>query len=256
MCALFPACEWPLDAPIGHQHIISGAFAGFESFDDFYHFTFPDDLPRIQLDRPMLSAGDTGDENPTTVEKKLNHNASERVRRRKMNDLYSSLRSMLPPSEQTKRLSIPATVSRMLKYIPELQSQVEILLQKKQQILSTICKQDDHDLSNQHHQNKTKLSDGFKVSPFTVSGTKVSDTEATIQISTFGPTSQGIPPLSPILRGLEEDGLFLTDASCFESFGGRVFYNLNFQVETTYNLEAMLLVLNEKLLSLYKKRKA
>ncbi|MBA0687698.1 hypothetical protein Goari_015212, partial [Gossypium aridum] len=117
----------------------------------------------------------------------------------------------------------------MLKYIPELQSQVEILLQKKQQILSTICKQDDHDVSNQDHQNKTKLSDGFKVSPFTVSGTKVSDTEATIQISTFGPTSQGIPPLSPILRGLEEDGLFLTDASCFESFGGRVFYNLNFQ---------------------------
>ncbi|MBA0755305.1 hypothetical protein Gogos_019893, partial [Gossypium gossypioides] len=117
----------------------------------------------------------------------------------------------------------------MLKYIPELQSQVEILLQKKQQILSTICKQDDHDLSNQHHQNKTKLSDGFKVSPFTVSGTKVSDTEVTIQISTFGPTSQGIPPLSPILHGLEEDGIFLTDASCFESFGGRVFYNLNFQ---------------------------
>ncbi|TYI03816.1 hypothetical protein ES332_A11G368000v1 [Gossypium tomentosum] len=220
MCALFPVCEWPLDAPIGHQHIISGALAGFESFDDFHNFTFHDDMPRIQLDRPMLSAGDTGDENQPP----------ERVRRRKMNDLYSSLRSMLPPSEQTKRLSIPATVSRMLKYMPELQSQVEILLQKKQQILSTICKQDDHDLINQHHQNKTKLSDGFKVSPFTVSGTKVSDTEATIQISTVGPKSQGIPLLSPILYGLEEDGLFLTDASCFESFGGRVFYNLNFQV--------------------------
>ncbi|PPD82746.1 hypothetical protein GOBAR_DD20329 [Gossypium barbadense] len=101
MCALFPACEWPLDAPIGRQHIISGAFAGFESFEGFHHFTFPDDLPRIQLDRPMFSAGDTGNENPTTVDKKLNHNASERVRRRKMNDLYSSLRSMLPPSEQT-----------------------------------------------------------------------------------------------------------------------------------------------------------
>lgn len=128
-----------------------------------------------------------------------------------------------------KRLSIPATVSRMLKYIPELQSQVEIMLQKKQQILSIICKQDDHDLIH-HHQNKTNVSDGFKASPFTVSGTKVSDTEAAIQISTFGPMSLGTPPLSAILLGLEEDGLFLTDASCFESFGGRVFYNLNFQV--------------------------
>lgn len=36
----------------------------------------------------------------TVLEKKLNHNASERDRRRKLNGLYSSLRDLLPPSDQ------------------------------------------------------------------------------------------------------------------------------------------------------------
>ncbi|OMO81682.1 hypothetical protein CCACVL1_12298, partial [Corchorus capsularis] len=33
--------------------------------------------------------------------KKLNHNASERDRRKKINNLYSSLRSLLPAAAQT-----------------------------------------------------------------------------------------------------------------------------------------------------------
>lgn len=36
----------------------------------------------------------------TVLEKKLNHNASERDRRRKLNALYSSLRALLPLSDQ------------------------------------------------------------------------------------------------------------------------------------------------------------
>lgn len=36
--------------------------------------------------------------------KKLNHNASERDRRKRINDLYSSLRSLLPQSDQTVRI--------------------------------------------------------------------------------------------------------------------------------------------------------
>ena len=38
---------------------------------------------------------------PAMVVKKLNHNASERDRRKKMNTLYSSLRSLLPAADQT-----------------------------------------------------------------------------------------------------------------------------------------------------------
>ncbi|XVE60981.1 hypothetical protein DITRI_Ditri06bG0004200 [Diplodiscus trichospermus] len=236
MCALtplFPVCEWPLDAPISHDQISYG-FAETESFADFLHFT--PTLPQIQLDASLLSSGDSGN-NPTVV-KKLNHNASERDRRRKVNSLYFSLRSLLPVSEQTKRLSIPATVSRVLKYIPELQAQVERLVQKKDEILSRISRQE----KIVDQQKKRKL-DGFKNEPVSISVTRVSESEVVIQISTFQASQT---PLSAILLRLEEDGLFLTDASCFESFGGRV--------ERTYYLDAV--VFSEKLLSLYGKRKA
>ena len=40
------------------------------------------------------------DRGAVVLEKKLNHNASERDRRRKLNALYSSLRALLPLSDQ------------------------------------------------------------------------------------------------------------------------------------------------------------
>ena len=136
-----------------------------------------------------------------------------------------------------KRLSIPATISRVVKYIPELQAQVERLVQKKKEILSRISRQDEF----AHQQNKRRL-DRLKTSPFTISVSRISETEVVIQISTFRASQI---PLSAILLNLEEDGLFLTDASFFESFGGKVFYNLNFQVRfsnLTFRLQLILLV--------------
>uniref|UniRef100_A0A803QPJ0 BHLH domain-containing protein n=1 Tax=Cannabis sativa TaxID=3483 RepID=A0A803QPJ0_CANSA len=79
----------------------------------------------------------TIDSDPSMV-KKLNHNASERDRRKKINDLYSSLRALLPLSDQTKKMSIPATVSRVLKYVPLLQEEVEGLVRKRDELLSRI----------------------------------------------------------------------------------------------------------------------
>ncbi|XP_021297457.1 transcription factor ORG2 isoform X2 [Herrania umbratica] len=232
MCALtpFPVCEWPLDAPINHIEQISYA----EGFEDFHHFTST--LPPIELDGSPSFSGDSGN-NPIVL-RKLNHNARERDRRKKINSLYTSLRSLLPLSEQT-RLSIPATISRVLKYIPELQAHVERLAQRKEEILS---RQDEFSCDQD---NKREGS-----SPFAMSVSRVSEREVVVQISTFRAFET---PLSRVLFNLEEDGLFLTEASCFESFGGRVFYNLHFQVERTYNLEGV--VLNEKLSSLYEKRK-
>lgn len=46
------------------------------------------------------SNNDQDEDRGTVLEKKLNHNASERDRRRKLNVLYSSLRDLLPPSDQ------------------------------------------------------------------------------------------------------------------------------------------------------------
>ncbi|KAL8095267.1 hypothetical protein AgCh_036648 [Apium graveolens] len=70
--------------------------------------------------------------NPTGLVKKLNHNASERDRRKKINNLYSSLFSLLSDSNRMKKLSIPAIVARVVKYIPELQKEAETLVQKKE----------------------------------------------------------------------------------------------------------------------------
>nr|XP_009796478.1 PREDICTED: transcription factor bHLH101-like [Nicotiana sylvestris] len=68
------------------------------------------------------------------IVKKLNHNASERDRRKNTNSLYSSLRFLLPATDQTKKVSLPATVGRVLKYIPELKKEVERLTQKKENL--------------------------------------------------------------------------------------------------------------------------
>ena len=53
---------------------------------------------------PPISLAGSGD---LTVVKKLNHNASERDRRKKINSLYSSLRSMLPLADQSVLFFLP-----------------------------------------------------------------------------------------------------------------------------------------------------
>ena len=59
-----------------------------------------------------------------------------------------------------------------------------------------------------------------------VSTSRLSDKEIVVQISTFKVHES---PLSEFLLNLEEDGLLVINASSFESFGGRVFYNLHLQ---------------------------
>eukprot|EP01018_Ginkgo_biloba_P009283 Gb_33928 [translate_table: standard] len=71
--------------------------------------------------------------------KKLSHNANERQRRRKLNVLYSKLRSLLPatsPAITKKKLSIPAVVCRVLKYIPQLRKQIEDLSRQREELLA------------------------------------------------------------------------------------------------------------------------
>ena len=60
-----------------------------------------------------------------------------------------------------------------------------------------------------------------------VSTGRLSDKEVVVQISTFKVHES---PLSEVLLNLKEDGLLVINASSFESFGGRVFYNLHLQV--------------------------
>ncbi|KAK7829573.1 transcription factor org2 [Quercus suber] len=158
---------------------------------------------------------------PSTMAKRLYHNASERDRRKKINTLYSTLRSLLPKADQAEKLSVPDTVSWMLKYIPELEQQVEVLIQKKEELISRISTQ-----GEQIHQENQRTIVG-RSSLSAVSANWLNDNEVMIQISIYKVHKS---PLADILLNLEKDGFLVLNASSFECFGGRIFHNLHLQV--------------------------
>ncbi|KAK1303275.1 hypothetical protein QJS10_CPB11g01573 [Acorus calamus] len=80
---------------------------------------------------------------PSTSKTKLNHNAYERDRRRKLNSLFSSLQSLLPGIDEKNKMSVPTTISRILKYIPELQKHVEGLRRLKEEMVMKISRRGD-----------------------------------------------------------------------------------------------------------------
>ncbi|KAL0772591.1 hypothetical protein Bca101_037742 [Brassica carinata] len=129
------------------------------------------------------------DKNPV-VTKKLKHNASERDRQKKINSLFSSLRSCLPASDQS--------------YIPELQEEVKKLIQKKEELLVRVSGQRDIE----HHVKQQPKVVVRYVS--TVSVTRLGDNEVMVQISSSKIHSFWI---SNVLSGLEEDGF--CSCGCF-----------------------------------------
>ncbi|CAA3018763.1 transcription factor ORG2-like [Olea europaea subsp. europaea] len=176
--------------------------------------------------------------------KKLNHNASERDRRKRINTQYSTLRSLLPVADQRKKLSIPSTVSRVLKYIPELQKEVERLLEKKENLVAKISKQEN---SIQHRKQRRTVD--HQSSILAVSANRIGDRDVVIQLSKLK-TKKG--SFSEALLELEQEGILVLNASSFESFDGRVFYNLHLQVQGSQAIDVE--ILKEKILSLYEKR--
>ncbi|XP_022855256.1 transcription factor ORG2-like isoform X2 [Olea europaea var. sylvestris] len=155
--------------------------------------------------------------------KKIDHNASERDRRKRINTLDYTLRSLLPVADQRKRLSIPLTVSRVLKYVPELQKEVERLLEKKENLVARISKQE-----NSIQYRKQRRTADHQSSILAVSANRICDRDVVIQLSKLK-TKTG--SFSEALLELEQEGILVLNASSFESFDGRVFYNLHLQVQ-------------------------
>ncbi|RID65093.1 hypothetical protein BRARA_D00313 [Brassica rapa] len=232
MCALVPPLfrnfGWPLTGEYesyygGGDHLTNGTI-----------FDFPETFGVVhQQNRLGVSVSSEGigiDMNPV-VTKKLKHNASERDRRKKINSLFSSLRSCLPASDQSKKLSIPQTVSRSLKYIPELQEEVKKLIQKKEELLVRVSGQRDIE----HHVKQQPKSVGGSgrytnvVARYvsTVSVTRLGDNKVMVQISSSKIHSFSI---SNVLSGLEEDKFVLVDVSSPRSHGERLFYTLHLQM--------------------------
>ncbi|PWA41219.1 Achaete-scute transcription factor-related protein [Artemisia annua] len=187
----------------------------------------------------IAANGSTGDD--TVVAKKINHNAGERDRRKRVNDLYSYLRSLLPISSyHKKKVSIPETVSSAVKYIPELQKEVERLKHKKEKVQwsssPTINAKQEH-LAIKKKSCKTKTN-SFLVSSVNVLG----DKEVVIQLissTDHTSTNKEIGFLSKVLENLEhdEDGFVLLNATTMKCSGeGMVLNTLHLQVQGDHKI--------------------
>ncbi|KAK4743271.1 hypothetical protein SAY87_001272 [Trapa incisa] len=72
----------------------------------------------------------------SSVVKKQDHNAKERVRRKKLNASCLALGELLPPSRRSKkRWSVPMIIDRVVEYIPELRQEIEDLTLKKEKMI-------------------------------------------------------------------------------------------------------------------------
>ncbi|XP_073277065.1 transcription factor ORG2-like isoform X1 [Primulina huaijiensis] len=226
---------WPLENPIGHNDYVSGekySDQNSESIDLHCHMT--------------REFGDTN-----KIFEKLNHNASERDRRKKMNTMYSTLRELLPSEDLSRKLSIPATISRVLKYIPELQKEMGTLIQKKENLMSKKSKmvfQEDSTIDFRRQRSRKPICDN---SSSALSATRISDQEIVLQIS-MAKYEKG--SFSNALWCLEKEGFLVLSASCFQSSGGRVFYNAH--VQQGQGCQIMdVSILKEKVWSFYDKGK-
>uniref|UniRef100_A0ACD5XGA6 Uncharacterized protein n=2 Tax=Avena sativa TaxID=4498 RepID=A0ACD5XGA6_AVESA len=145
--------------------------------------------------------------------RKISHNAYERDRRKELNGLYSSLRSVLPDTDHTKKLSIPITVTKALKYIPELQKEVGTLEKKKEELTRASCK-------------PGVVSMTEHTAPI-VSATCVDERDIMVQVSLVS-NMAGALPMSKCIKVLENEGLRLVSSST-SAFQNRTFYSLHLQ---------------------------
>ncbi|KAK9125058.1 hypothetical protein Scep_013904 [Stephania cephalantha] len=257
MCAfssLFSTFVWPSSI---EDQIIS---TSHNTIDHEYHQNWPSSSPTdddhhlfMDLDHAQkLSDHDnyTATTSDPTKAKRMNHNASERDRRKKLNTLYSTLRSLLPAVDLSKKLSIPGTVSRVLKYIPEQQKQVERLVQRKEEILSSIAKQgNDHNSNGNLMMTSNQKKCALKQSFTRVSTSLIDDKEVLVQICALKLKRN---QLSEVLLNLEREDLQILNASSSATAGNRVFYTLHFQVKDTKRVECELL--NEKVKYLFERK--
>ncbi|KAL9155024.1 hypothetical protein ABFS82_10G155100 [Erythranthe guttata] len=220
----FCSVGWLLDDPISHDHHQANMinYLSADRPQDTSEYSIDLHSPNSSRTNPKINGGDGN----KTV-KKLNHNASERDRRKKINNLYSSLRSLLPNEDQSRKLSIPATVSRVVKYIPEIQKEVERLTHKKEMLTSKITSPSAPSSFGLKKQNNINSS--------AVTATQIGEREIVFQISKADYQKRALQ-ISEAVTTFEEQGFLLTNATSFESFDGRIFFNLHIQAQGNHQV--------------------
>ncbi|KAL9265053.1 Transcription factor ORG2-like protein [Drosera capensis] len=141
-----------------------------------------------------------------------------------------------------KKLSIPATVSRVVKYIPELQKEVGSLLQKKEKLMTS------RSVSLQEARQRTSEADQCS-SSCSVSVSKLGDMEFVVQISTSKAHKR--VSLSHVLSMLEENGLLVIDVSSFRTNAGLDLFTVHLYVDGMQQISCVWL--RQQLLALNKK---
>ncbi|XP_022966445.1 transcription factor bHLH101-like [Cucurbita maxima] len=215
----------------------SELFIQFSSPQPSHHVKVESCSPPSAGDGRHRGGGGFGSDDPVAVAKKLKHNASERDRRKKMNSLYTSLRCLLPSTNRTKTMSNPATISRALKYIPELRQQVEELRRRKQG-LETKINAITHDQQKQVRKNKDAPWMGCS----SCAVNWLRENEALLQL-----TSNDTLKLkfSQILHSLDEDELLVKTVSTFRLFDGRHFFTLLVQAKPNTPSRVLQEILNK-----------
>ncbi|CAA7410884.1 unnamed protein product [Spirodela intermedia] len=211
---------WPAEGSAAVCEVNPGeTFVGGEGFGFYPSAVVVAATPRVA--GTTIRSWPTSEES-STMKRKQSHNAYERDRRKKMNSLYSSLRTLLPESDQSKKLSIPNTVSKVLEYVPDLQRQVERLARKKEEILARMSSEKDGDPL------RTRGGSAACVSPL-VSVAELGGGEIAIQICASSRGKKGL--VSSVLEYLEAEGLAIVNASFIAVNTSRGLLSLHCQVE-------------------------
>lgn len=126
-----------------------------------------------------------------------------------------------------KKLSVSATVSQALKYIPQLQEQVKKLKKKKEELSFQISGQRGLVYTDENG----KPEKGVTSYASTVSATRLGETEVKVMVQISSLKTEKCS-FGNVLSGVEEDGLVLVDASSSRSHGERLFYTLHLQMDS------------------------
>ncbi|KAG8368790.1 hypothetical protein BUALT_Bualt15G0083400 [Buddleja alternifolia] len=173
------------------------------------------------------------EEGTSSIAKKLDHNAKERIRRMKINASYLALRVLLPDSRRyKKRLGAPAVLDRVLKYIPEMENEVKELRSKRENVQSAAAAK-----------NKKKIiidnSSQYQNDHLTVSVNKVNDEEAIVQMCMAkedhdDQDQDRISAFTNLLQSVEDDeGICIKTASTNYVCDTRICYHLHIQVTSS-----------------------
>ncbi|ONK71501.1 uncharacterized protein A4U43_C04F9300 [Asparagus officinalis] len=207
--SIVEAFEWQLEENMINELHCDDLFADYNLNETDTSMSMSSLSPRRQD-----TDHDDGKKKISNAVKKSSQHAYERDRREKLNKLYSSLRELLP-KDKRKKLSIPCTIARVLKYIPELQKCVERLKSSREELLLR-ASNDEFD-SN---------CDKGMMNPV-ISAICLSKREIMIQICIFNTSS--MITFSKIIKILEREELQLLNATTHTTHDDKTLYSLHLQ---------------------------